>query len=70
MAPNSTIQDCIAEARREFGRATPYRVGLLVGRWGLNAACPYAPGSRGAKGYALGLEVGKSERSMDDAFNK
>lgn len=70
MAPNSTIQDCIVKARHDYGRATPYRVGMLVGFWQLDLKCPYKPGSRGAKGYAIGLDVGQSERSMDDAFNR
>lgn len=70
MAPNDTIQPYIDRARRTHGRLTPYRLGLVVGEAGADVPCPYEPGSRGAKSYAFGLEVGRSHRAMDQAFNE
>jgi len=70
MAPNETIQAYIDRARREHGRLTPYRLGLTVGETGADVPCPYAEGSRGAKSYALGLEVGRRHHAMDQAFDE
>jgi len=70
MAPNDTIQAYIDQARREWGRMTPFRLGMAVGMDGADVPCPYKEGSRGAKGYASGLEVGQSHYATHQAFNK
>jgi hypothetical protein len=57
----ATAHDVLrAVARRRFAHAGPYRMGLLVGWLGLNVPCPYAPGSKAARTWASGVEVGRA----------
>lgn len=45
----------IEAARKEWGRSTPFRLGIIVGRSGVSMACPYPAGTRGARSYRAGL---------------
>lgn len=48
-----------AEAvRKAYGRLTPFRLGLEVGRHGRWLACPYEPRTKSARLYEEGFEAG------------
>lgn len=51
-----------AEVRRLWGRVTPYRLGVAVGRAGLDLKSPYPYGSRGSDLYLEGKVWGAAKR--------
>lgn len=47
MGERELLKKAHEAARAEFGRSSPLRVGIILGRtWG-SFPCPYKPGSRG-----------------------
>ena len=48
-----------AKARVLYRRATPFRLGIVVGRAGEDLPSPYAPGSRADESYRAGIRYGR-----------
>lgn len=47
MGERELLKKAHEAARQEFGRSSPLRVGIILGRtWG-SFPCPYKPGTRG-----------------------
>lgn len=53
----------VREVRNKWGRVTPLRLGLQVGKAGLDLPPPYAPGGMAERRYKEGVEWGRARAS-------
>ncbi|MBA0428423.1 MULTISPECIES: hypothetical protein [Stenotrophomonas] len=65
-APVDVLEDLRAEIRRGGRTVTAFRLGSLVGRNGIDVACPYKT-DRSVKLYREGVEFGQLQRTKERA---
>ncbi|MBH1636376.1 hypothetical protein I5U65_14815 [Stenotrophomonas maltophilia] len=61
-APVDVLEDLHAEIRSGGRTVTAFRLGSLVGRNGIDVACPYKT-DRSVKLYREGIEFGQRQRA-------
>lgn len=62
---NYTLEQAKKDARRIWGRSTPFRVGICMGaHFGLDAKNPYVGTKRAFGGFQNGVEYGASRREQ------
>lgn len=67
MGERELLKKAHEAARAEFGRSSPLRVGIILGRtWG-SFPCPYTPGSRGQYLFNEGFAFSVRKRLVQSA---
>lgn len=64
MTRKNLLDDCRRAVHQEWGRATPFRMGKMAAKLGLDFPCPYPrSNSRGAKLFREGIEFGEKKKN-------
>ena len=57
----------IDKARKEWGGSSPFRLGIVIGRAGVDLPSPYDKGSSGDHHFHEGIEYGRQQRAKEQS---